>query len=367
MCPSAENTPRTAGRKAVDSGAPDRVDAWCRDSLRKSIAALGQGFLAANPGLRRALADGQLTAEGYWDELVRLSLQLLVVAIAEDRDLLVKVTASPERRQWYARHCTLAALCEPAPTSEHRDSIGLWRVRAMLLDELAQRHGALFARTTGHGSGGVLRDCALRNADLRTAIALLLDLPDLAGWGAQELGATREALLEFTPRIDSGEFTVRKLSAERRQDGGVYYTPALVAQQISRLALDLAVDRLTRADEPGEVLRIQAVDPACGAGVFLVAAARRLATRYAALLAGTSEPPEAAVRFALPIVMQECVYGVDIDPVAVDLAKAALWLEVAATRSHPMSFMDRNVICTNPLDGPEACPRRSNQRFATAG
>lgn len=88
----------------------------------------------------------------------------------------------------------------------------------------------------------------------------------------------------------------------------------------------------------------------------LVAADRQLAGRYAALPAGTPEPPEATIRFALPTVMQECVYGVGIDPVAIELAEAALRLEVAATRSRPMSLMDRNVICADPLEGPERIP-----------
>jgi hypothetical protein len=53
------------------------------------------------------------------------------------------------------------------------------------------------------------------------------------------------------------------------------------------------------------------------------------------------------------VVLQVCIRGIDLDPVAVALARTALWLEVAASRSHPMSFMDRNVICGDALAGPD--------------
>jgi MmeI, DNA-methyltransferase domain len=326
------------------------------DSLRTATAALGGGFLAANPPLRQALASGQLTPDDYGDELARLTLQLLVVAIAEGRDLLVKATASSEQRQFYARHCALAALGEAPPTAEHPDSIGLWRARATVLEQLALVHGTLFARTPGRWGAGFLRDHALRNADLRDAAVWLLDLPDLAGWGAPELGAAREVLLELTPKLDGERFTVRRRGARRRLDAGVYYTPPPAVEGTLNLALDPLIERYSRPQDPGNLLRIQVIDPACGAGVFLVAAARRLAARYATLLAGAAEPPAAAVRFALPVVMQECIFGVDIDPVAVALARVALWLEVAPARAHPMSFIDDNVICGNPLAGdlPEA-------------
>jgi N-6 DNA Methylase len=350
---------RTTAPVAGRRSAPE--DELCRAACRQATAALGGGFLASNPELRRALTDGQITAEGYWDELVRLILQLLVAAIAEERDLLVKATASSERRYWYARHCALAVLREPAPTAEHPDSLGLWRTRAMLLEELARIHGALFGCTPGPWGAGFLRGLRLRNADLRAGVSPLLALPGLGGWGAHELGVVREGLLELTPRVDVAGFSVEIQGAERRLASGVYYTPPELAEPIVRFALDPLIERYSRPEDPANLLRIQAIDPACGTGVFLVAAARRLAAGYAALLAGGAEPPPAAVRFALPVVLQECIFGVDIDPVAVTLAKVALWLEVAAARTHPLSFMDANVICGNPLAGdlPEALGDRA--------
>jgi hypothetical protein len=324
-------------------------------SLRQAIQHLGGGFLTANPTLVEALADERLTLEAFWEDLVRTTLQLLIVVIAEDRDLLVKATVSREGRRRYDQQCSMAALRQPPPAAETAHASNLWQTRTMVLDTLTRRHGVLFTRTGGPWGAGFLRGHRLPNADLRAA-AHLLTTPDLATWGAPQLGEVREALLELTPQLDGNRFTVRAVTATRRLDRGIYYTPVPVSSWISRRALDLAIDQLNCADDPAELLRIQAVDPACGAGVFLVAAAHQLAGRYAALLAGNDDPPPAAVRFALPIVMRECVYGIDIDPVAVDLARTALWLEVAAARTHPMSFMDGNVICANALESPDCLP-----------
>ena len=81
--------------------------------------------------------------------------------------------------------------------------------------------------------------------------------------------------------------------------------------------------------------------------MFLVEAARLIASRLAARVSGQDPAPEAHVRAALPVVMRECIYGVDIDPIAIDLAKCALWLEIDGRA--PYTFMDRNIICGNAL------------------
>lgn len=154
---------------------------------------------------------------------------------------------------------------------------------------------------------------------------------DLAGWGVAELGALRERLLD----------------SKERESGGVWYTPPEVADFMTGFSLNPVIDRLADASDPESALMVLAVDPSCGAGVFLVSAARLIARRYAALIA-KAEPTEWMIRHVMPEVMSECLFGIDIDPVAVDLAKSALWLEIDG--AEPITFMDRNVICGNPLN-----------------
>lgn len=158
-----------------------------------------------------------------------------------------------------------------------------------------------------------------------------MDGEDVSGWGVAELGAFRERLL----------------TSDARKSGGVWYTPPAVADFMVRFSLDPVIDRLTEAEDPLDALQVLAVDPACGAGVFLVSGARLIARRYAALIA-KAEPADWMVAQVMPEVMSECVFGVDIDPVAVDLAKSVLWLEIDGRE--PITFMDRNVIVGNVLD-----------------
>lgn len=164
---------------------------------------------------------------------------------------------------------------------------------------------------------------------------------DLAGWGVAELGEMRERLLP----------------AEDRTTAGVWYTPLEVAEFMARFTLE---GQMCECGQPGCALRVLVLDPACGAGVFLIAAARQIATVYARLATGADDPPAWAVRAALPFAMEQCVFGVDTDPVAVDLAKAALWLEIGGTR--PITWMDDNIIVGDPLAGD--CPKALEDRIA---
>jgi hypothetical protein len=152
-------------------------------------------------------------------------------------------------------------------------------------------------------------------------------------WSAPEFGPIYEHLLAARP-------------GTARDTQGAFFTPPVVAEWMSRFSLDIQLDRLAKSEDPYDMLQVVAVDPACGAGVFPLLAARRIATKFAERYFG--QAPPAAVRAVMPDVLSECIFGIDIDPIAVELTKAALWLEVGD--SEPFGFMDRNVICGNPLE-----------------
>ncbi|WP_329141029.1 N-6 DNA methylase [Streptomyces sp. NBC_00670] len=164
------------------------------------------------------------------------------------------------------------------------------------------------------------------------ATKILNDAGDLATWGAVELGTLREELL----------------AGADRSAAGAWYTPAEIAHPLTQAALseitDLALD-----DDPRDVLAVTVLDPACGGGVFLVAAARVLATAYAGLLYGTQEPAPLTVRTVMADVMACCVHGIDTDPVAVDVARSACWLETSGMV--PITWLDRNIIVGDALTG----------------
>ncbi len=104
------------------------------------------------------------------------------------------------------------------------------------------------------------------------------------------------------------------------------------------------------AEEQEDALPLTVCDPACGSGHFLVAAARRIAKRLAFVRTGDPEPSNEAIRHALRDVVSRCIYGVDINPMAVELAKVSLWLE-ALEPGKALTFLDAHIKVGNALLG----------------
>lgn len=98
------------------------------------------------------------------------------------------------------------------------------------------------------------------------------------------------------------------------------------------------------------ILKLKVVDPACGSGHFLIAAAHRIAKRLASVRTGDDEPSPEATRTALRDVIGHCIYGVDVNPMAVELCKVNLWLE-ALDPGKPLSFLEHRIQLGNSLIG----------------
>lgn len=145
---------------------------------------------------------------------------------------------------------------------------------------------------------------------------------------------------------------------QQRGEQGSYYTPDPLTQFMSRFVMDINLSRLGDR-HPLDML---VLDPSCGAGAMLVRAARTLTTRLIELELG--EPTEYLIRGLLPHLAGDCIFGVDVDPVAVDLTKSALWLE--SDGIPPITWMDRNIICGNTLDGDEPPKLRERQANTAA-
>jgi hypothetical protein len=98
------------------------------------------------------------------------------------------------------------------------------------------------------------------------------------------------------------------------------------------------------------LLSIKVLDPACGSGHFLLAAARRLGKELARVRTSEDEPPPARLREAIRDVVAHCLYGVDKNPLAVELCRVALWLESHA-EGRPLTFLDHRIKCGDSLVG----------------
>ena len=147
--------------------------------------------------------------------------------------------------------------------------------------------------------------------------------------------------------------------SEARRRSGSHYTPRELTAPIVQTTLDPIIDRLRGADgkppRPEAILELKACDPAMGSGAFLVEACRYLGDTLLASWRTYSEmpaipPDENEVIFAQRVIAQRCLYGVDRNPVAVDLAKMSLWLATLA-KDHPLTFIDHALRHGDSLVG----------------
>ena len=142
---------------------------------------------------------------------------------------------------------------------------------------------------------------------------------------------------------------------ERRRTGS-HYTPRSLTEPIVRYALEPAFERLGPNATPEQILDLKVCDPAMGSGAFLVEACRAIAARLVAAWNVHRDkkpaipPDEDEELHARRLVAQRCLYGVDKNPLATDLAKLSLWLATLA-RDHEFTFLDHALKSGDSLVG----------------
>lgn len=341
-----------------------------RSGVEEAISALGRGFLAdpANGSLRDSLRSGSLTTQDYYRELLRLVYRLLFLFVAEDRDLLLLPDADPAARARYQRFYStqrLRRLAERRRGGKHAD---LYQALRLVVAKLGDDEGcrglglpALGSFLWSETAIPHLSETELGNADLLAAVRALAFLEergvrravDYKNLGSEEFGSVYESLLELHPElnVDAGTFELRVAAGHERKTTGSYYTPSSLINVLLDSALDPVLDEAAAAADPeAAIFDLKVCDPACGSGHFLVAAAHRIAKRLASVRTGDDEPSPEATRRALRDVVGRCLYGVDVNPVSVELCKVALWME-ALEPGRPLSFLDAHIRCGNSLLG----------------
>lgn len=383
----------------ADAAAPVVWEAWreagqeegtrVRDGLRlgvtEALITLGQGFVQhpANDALRQALQDGSLTKEAYFAQLLRLIYRFIFVFSVEERGLIPNAPQPDEdparaklvASQTYAQGYALARLRDLSLRRRARTRFDdLWQSVKIVFKGLAHGEsrlglpalGGLFAPAQCPALDGA----QLTNADLLSAMKSMrwasqtggsLAPIDYRNMGTEELGSVYESLLELVPEVDLhartfgfvGLTSVGSTAGNDRKLTGSFYTPDSLVQELVKSALDPVIEQRLAAN-PGNpieaLLSIRVLDPACGSGHFLLAAARRLAERLAALRSPDGVVTPQAYRHALREVIARCIFGVDRNPMAVELARTALWLE-GFEEGRPLGFLDHHLQCGDALLG----------------
>jgi N-6 DNA Methylase/Eco57I restriction-modification methylase len=325
--------------------------AVCR-SLRDGVLSASSDVLAAlaRRGGDRAALDAAL------EQALTIVYRVLFLLFAESRGLV------PLWHPLYHSSYSIDALVTASARS--RDARGLWdalRAMARLAHSgcragdlrvtpfngrlfspartpLAERHGldderarrALVSLATRGAAGGAGRE-RIAYRDL----------------GVEQLGSVYESLLDYQPSADP----VGLVSGSGvRKSTGTFYTPQPIADYLVRSTLG----PLVHEAEPAAILRLRIVDPSMGSGAFLVAACHYLAQAYEAALVRSGAHPgdfsdgdRAAIRRT---VAERCLYGVDINPMAVQLARLSLWLTTLAA-DRPLTFLDHRLQTGDSLLG----------------
>lgn len=356
----------------------ERVLGELRYGVTDALRILGTGFVAHpdNTELRKAIKNEALTTEQFFQELLRLIYRFLFLFTTEDRDILLDPKADPAAHKLYEQGYSTTVLRQRSRFRRHYDRYDdgwqqlLITFRGFSKGEprLAQPAlGGLFAPdqcprleqarlANRYLYEALFKLCYFENNQVLTRI----NFRDL---DTEELGSVYESLLELIPRLDVGgkwhfgflgdEADEENTTGHTRKLTGSYYTPDSLVQELIKSALEPVIKKrlAENTGNPREaLLKISVCDPACGSGHFLLAAARRLAAELARIDAGTDQPAETNYRHALREVISHCIYGVDINPLAVELCRTALWLE-AIEPGKPLGFLDAHIQVGNSLVG----------------
>ena len=159
---------------------------------------------------------------------------------------------------------------------------------------------------------------------------------------------------DATPDIVPGGTPVLQPTDERRRSGS-HYTPRSLTEPIVSEALRPVFERLRSDARPEDILDLKVLDPTTGSGAFLVEACRQLSARLIEAWSVHGGPPELPadedeLLHARRLVAQRCLYGVDRNPMAIDLARLSLWL-VTLARDHEFTFIDHALRHGDSLVG----------------
>ncbi len=347
-----------------------RVREHLREGVEETLKILSNAFLQhpRNHTLREAVREHAIKSTAFYQQLLRLIYRLLFLMVAEERNL---ITENPIYREHYSI-TRLRRLAEHrAAYSDHEDLwLGLQTTFRLFQNaqlgtilEVPPLNGDLFdAAQTAH-----LNTLHLTNRAFLTALWHLSmyredkNTPwrriNYAALDVEELGSVYESLLEFQPDFAEQNGTLAfelTYGSERKSTGSYYTRPELVNELIQSALEPVMAERLRSLKAPEEraqaLLNIKVCDPACGSGHFLLAAARRLGRELAKIRTGDDEPAPDQTRLAIRDCITHCLYGVDKNPLAVDLCKVALWMEGHA-KSKPLTFLDHRIRCGDSLVG----------------
>ncbi len=361
------------------------------DAVKGAILNLANGFVnhPDNNELRSTIADGNLNLDEYYRHQLRIIYRLLFLFVIEERNLVYADSKTPESKRFnqiYFNHYSLLRLRKlakkilPPDATRHTD---LWQslVSTFSLFEkkeigeklgIMSLQGDLFGYNAIQNNHYDLHQCSLSNAVLLDIIKSLsyfenenqvLIAVNYGGLDVEEFGSVYEGLLELKLTLNkiegSEKYSCNFDSSNERGKSGSHYTPEELVQPLIKHSLEYLIEyrlklyqekKATKESTVQSLLELKICDVACGSGHILLSAARRVALEIARLQTEEEQPNPLSIRKAMKDVVKNCIYGVDKNPLAIELCKIALWLE-AYNPGEPLNFLDHHIKCGDAIVG----------------
>ncbi len=353
-----------------------RIRANLSKAVEQSILDLANGFLShpRNDDLRQEIAQGIMKPADFYGEQLQLIYRILFLIVIEERNLVYAETKDEElqrqRKLYYdyysiERLRKLAAKLHSVDGRKHDLWQGLKATFRLFEDGFYGERLGIKPLGSGIFSSialGKLPTLSLSNESLLKVIRRLtffeneqkqqvrVNYSDL---DVEEFGSVYEGLLEYDAEFreinGKTQFTFKE--GKKRGESGAHYTPEELVKPLIKYSLDYVIEEKLTAPNPEQaLLSIKVCDVACGSGHILLSAARKIAIELARVRTNEDQPSPTATRHALRDVIRICIYGVDKNPLAVDLCKVALWLE-AHNPGEPLNFLDHHIKCGDAIVG----------------
>ena len=345
------------------------------NAMEGSLTDLANGFLShpENGTLREVVQSGRITPYNYFQYQLRLVYRILFLFVTEERNLVYTTNGKdPEqKRRIYLKYYSMERLRRLVLRLNYIDKqkYDLWEglKSTFRLFEDGFYGQKLGIKPLGHGifspdAIGILKDCRFDNETLLKVIKNLtifeneqkvkvhVNYGDL---DVEEFGSVYEGLLEYEASFTQvqGMPVFVFVQGDERSHTGSHYTPEELVKPLIKHSLDYLIeDKLKEKDREKALLSLKICDVACGSGHILLSAARKVATELARARTGEDQPSPFSFRKAICDVIVNCIYGVDKNPLAVELCKVALWLE-SHNPGEPLNFLDNHIKCGDSIVG----------------
>lgn len=337
-----------------------------------ALSTLGTGFIEANSDLFEELRSGKVQLIDWFNELLRLIYRLTFIMVAEDRNLLHPFNCQNSSRKLYEAGYSLKNLrTKSVKLDNWNRHYDYFEGVKIILEALSNGNGEkslaipAFGGLFDQNNLPTLRTAKLYNSSIMKAIFCMTWIKQEnviipVNWKdmkIEELGSIYESLLDLSPRInfDKKTFyfvsTATNTKGSQRRTTGSYYTPDELVSLVLKSTLDPIIERTKKNNLKiaEALLKLTVIDPACGSGHFLLSAAHRIAKEaYFDILKKNQASPD--YKKILREVIQKCIFGVDLNPMAIEITKFVLWLE-SLSPGYPLGFLDAQIKCGDSLLG----------------